>query len=175
MNMQQKKEVKRPLCVADIVTYKSHSFLVAYVYQNGYTVAEIIAPLYDIAKSGMSIAGKLIEIVEVNCEGIRPLAFDLHTCSDIVYKETLSSAYVLTQRRTKSECSECQRVLDSPMIREALDDIYISAYQKELKDAKERDKQEIKERSAREKLKQFFKNMRGKMAGFMRRLGFSVR
>ncbi|MED0958431.1 hypothetical protein [Bacillus paramycoides] len=160
MNTQQKKEVKRPLCVANIVEYRGHSFLVAYVYQDGYTVAEIIAPLYDIITSGTNIAGKLIEIVEVNCEGLRPLAFDLYTCSDTIYKETLSSAYVLTQMKAKSECSECQRVLDNPMIREALDDVYINGYLKEIKDAKQQDK---KERSVSAKLKRAFKNMRNKL------------
>ncbi|MFJ8352202.1 hypothetical protein ACIQ69_02020 [Bacillus paramycoides] len=160
MMQTQKKEVNRPLCVSDIVEYRSHSFLVAYVYEDGHTVGQVIAPLKDIIKSGLSIAEKLIEIVEVNCKSQYPLAFDLYTCSDTIYQETLSSAYVLTQMKAKSECSECHRIMENSKILEALDDIYISAYQKELKDAKQKDKQK---RSVSAKLKRAFKNMRNKL------------
>lgn len=172
MIQAQKKEIKRPLCVTDIVEYRGHSFLVAFVYDKGVTVGEIIAPLYDIVKSGMTIAEKLIEIVEVSCKNQHPLAFDLYTCSDTIYKETLSSPYVLTQMKAKSECSECHRIMENPVVIETLDDIYIKEYLKEVKDAKERDK---KERSARGKLKQFFKTMRDKMVEFICRLGLSAK
>ncbi|MBJ8054578.1 hypothetical protein JDS87_22150 [Bacillus cereus] len=157
----QLNRVNRPLVIADIKKYRGHSFLVAHIYDGGKTVGQIIAPMQEIT----SLAGKITEIVEASCDRKPPVAYDLHTCNDDIYKETLSSAYVLVQMKPKSACNECSVIMDDTRTQEALDDIYI----KEVEGEKEQNKQEIKERSAREKLKQVFKTMRDKVAGFMRR------
>ncbi|MCU5655946.1 hypothetical protein OCF56_18790 [Bacillus mycoides] len=163
----QLNRVNRPLVIADIKKYRGHSFLVAHIYDGGKTVGQIIAPMQGIT----SLAGKITEIVESSCDRKPPVAYDLHTCNDDIYKETLSSAYVLVQMKPKSACNECAVIMDDKRTQEAIDDIYIN----EVEGEKEQNKQEIKERSAREKLKQVFKTMRDKMAEFIRRLGLSAK
>ncbi|PFM36452.1 hypothetical protein [Bacillus cereus] len=163
----QLNRVNRPLVIADIKAYRGYSFLVAHVYDGGKTVGQIIAPMQEIT----SLAGKITEIVESSCDRETPVAYDLHTCNDDIYKETLSSAYVIAQMKPKSACNECAVIMDDKRTQEAIDDIYIN----EVESEKEQDKQETKERSARERLKQVFKTMRDKLAGFMRRLGLSAK
>ncbi|MEC5304171.1 hypothetical protein [Bacillus thuringiensis] len=163
----QLDRANRPLVIADIKEYRKHTFLVVHVYDRGKTVGQIIAPMQEIT----SLAGKITEIVEASCDRKTPVAYDLHTCNDNIYKETLSSAYVLVQMKPKSACNECALIMDDKRTQEAIDDIYIN----EVESEKEQDKQEIKERSVREKLKQVFKTMRDKLAGFMCRLGLSAK
>ncbi|QUW36295.1 hypothetical protein [Bacillus cereus] len=158
------RKVNRPLVIADIKEYRGHSFLVAHVYDGGKTVGQIIAPMQEIK----SLARKITEIVEASCDRETPVAYDLHTCNEDIYKEVLSSAYILAEMKPKSACNECAVIMDDLRTLEALDDIYIN-------EVEVQEKQETKERSAREKLKQFFKTMRDKMTGFIRRLGLSVK
>ncbi|MFP3410484.1 hypothetical protein SB773_02410 [Bacillus sp. SIMBA_074] len=157
----------RPLVIADIKNYRGHSFLVAHVTDNARTVGQIIAPMQDIT----SLAGKINEIVEASCDRETPIAYDLYTPNDAIYNESLSSLYALPQMKPKSACNECSVIMDDKRTQEAIDDIYIN----EVESEKEQDKQEIKGRSVREKLKQVFKTMRDKLAGFMRRLGLSAK
>ncbi|WP_240520381.1 hypothetical protein [Bacillus thuringiensis] len=155
-----------PLVIADIKEYRGHSFLVVHVYDIGRTVGQVVAPMQEVT----SIAGKITKIVESSCERETPIAFDLHTCSDVIYKESLFNLYALPEMKPKSACNECAIIFDNPITLEALDDLYINEV-----GAQEQDKQEIKERSVRGKLKRLFKIMRSKMAGFMRRLGLSAK
>ncbi|MDM5464391.1 MULTISPECIES: hypothetical protein [Bacillus cereus group] len=155
----------RPLVIADIKNYRGHSFLVAHVTDNARTVGQIIAPMQDIT----SLAGKINEVVEASCDRETPIAYDLYTPNDAIYNESLSSLYALPQMKPKSACNECSVIMDDKRTQEAIDDIYINEVESE------KDKQEIKERSVREKLKQVFKTMRDKLAGFMRRLGLSAK
>ncbi|EOP64630.1 MULTISPECIES: hypothetical protein [Bacillus cereus group] len=148
----------RPLVIADIKNYRGHSFLVAHVTDNARTVGQIIAPMQDIT----SLAGKINEIVEASCDRETPIAYDLYTPNDAIYNESLSSLYALPQMKPKSACNECSVIMDDKRTQEAIDDIYINEVE-----AQEQEKQETKERSARGKLKQFFKTMRDKLAGFM--------
>ncbi|MED2878929.1 hypothetical protein P4240_19555 [Bacillus thuringiensis] len=163
----QLNRVNRPLVKADIKEYRGHSFLVAHIYDGGKTVGQIIAPMQDI----ISLAGKITEIVEANCDREKPIAYDLYTPNDDIYNESLSNLYALPQMKPKSACNECAVIMDDKRTQEAIDDIYIN----EVESEKEQDKQETKERSARERLKQVFKTMRDKLAGFMRRLGLSAK
>ncbi|PGC99057.1 hypothetical protein CN961_12770 [Bacillus thuringiensis] len=160
----QLDRANRPLVIADIKEYRKHTFLVVHVYDRGKTVGQIIAPMQEIT----SLAGKITEIVEASCDRKTPVAYDLHTCNDDIYKETLSSAYVLAEMKPKSACNECAVIMDDLRTLEALDDIYIN-------EVEVQDEQEIKKRSAREKLKRVFKTMRSKMAGFIHRLSLSAK
>ncbi|MGG5792768.1 hypothetical protein [Bacillus nitratireducens] len=155
----QLNRVNRPTVIADIKEYRGHSFLVAHITDNARTVGRIIAPTQDIT----SLAGKINEIVEASCDRETPIAYDLYTPNDAIYNESLSNLYALPQMKPRSACNECAVIMEDKRTQEAIDDIYIN----EVESEKEQDKQEIKERSAREKLKQFFKTMRDKLAGFM--------
>ncbi|KAA0753101.1 hypothetical protein DN397_08485 [Bacillus sp. AY1-10] len=156
----QLDRANRPLVIADIKEYRKHAFLVVHVYDRGRTVGQIIAPMQEIT----SLAGKINEIVEASCDRKTPVAYDLHTCNDDIYKETIASAYVLAEMKPASACNECAVIMDDPRTLEAIDDIYIN-------EVAAQDEQEIKERSVREKLKRVFKTMRSKLVRFMRRLG----
>ncbi|PFA06611.1 hypothetical protein [Bacillus cereus] len=160
----QLDRANRPLAIADIKEYRKHTFLVVHVYDRGKTVGQVIAPMQEIT----SLAGKITEIVEASCDRETPVAYDLHTCNDDIYKETLFSKYVIAEMKPKSACNECSVIMDDVRTLEALDDIYIN-------EVEAQEKQETKERSGREKLKQLFKTMRDKLAGFVRRLGLSIK
>ncbi|MCU5580527.1 hypothetical protein OCF65_08495 [Bacillus toyonensis] len=165
---ETKLTVKRPLMVADLIEYKGYQFLVAFLYESHYTIAQVIAPVHEFEKESVSISDKLAEIVQVNCELSKPIAFDLYTCSDKIISETLASPYILGQKKSQEECSECKRAMDSEYIRVCLDDIYIKEYEA---DTKKRARDEApKERSVRERFRCTFEMLRQKVESFIKRL-----
>ncbi|PGZ25634.1 hypothetical protein COE50_26655 [Bacillus anthracis] len=168
---ETKLTVKRPLMVADLIEYKGYQFLVAFLYESHYTIAQVIAPVYEFEKEGVSISDKLAEIVQVNCELSKPIAFDLYTCSDKIISETLASPHILGQNKSQEECSECKRAMDSEYIRECLDDVYIKKDEAGPKATKEDVRDEAKKkRSVRERFRSTFEMLRKKAASFINRL-----
>ncbi|MGF9987646.1 hypothetical protein ABEY04_01310 [Bacillus mycoides] len=125
-----KIEAKRPLVVADVLNFEGSAFLVAFLYESTYTIAQIVTPIARIHEEGSTLSDALIEIVRVNFNLADPIAFDLYTSSDILITETLASPYILGQLKDKSETSECQRCIDHPYIQEALRDLDIEPYRR---------------------------------------------
>ncbi|WP_144507711.1 hypothetical protein [Bacillus thuringiensis] len=168
---ETKLTVKRPLMVADLIEYKGYQFLVAFLYESHYTIAQVIAPVHEFEKEGVSISDKLAEIVQVNCELSKLIAFDLYTCSDKIISETLASPHILGQKKSQEECSECKRAMDSEYIRECLDDVYIKKDEAGPKATKEDVRDEAKKkRSVRERFRSTFEMLRKKAASFINRL-----
>ncbi|EEK76880.1 hypothetical protein [Bacillus cereus] len=168
---ETKLTVKRPLMVADLIEYRGFQFLVAFLYESHYTIAQVIAPVHEFAKEGVSIADKLAEIVQVNCELSKLIAFDLYTCSDVLISETLASTHILGQKKTQQECNECKRAMDSEYVRVCLDDLYINKFETDPKETKEHARDEVKqERSVREGFRCTFEMLRKKVASFINRL-----
>ncbi|PFM63990.1 hypothetical protein COJ48_13585 [Bacillus cereus] len=138
-----KVEAKRPLVVDDVLSFEGMAFLVAYLYESTYTIAQIITPITKIHDEGSTLFDALHEIVRVNFNLADPIAFDLYTSSDLLIAETLASPYILGQLKDKSETSECQRCIDHPYIQEALQDLYVEPYRKKRKakrEAKQKDR-----------------------------------
>lgn len=121
---------KRPLVFADVLTFEGAAFLVAFLYESTYTIAQIVVPIAKIHEEGSTISDELIEMVRVNFDLEIPVACDLYTSSDILIAETLASPYILGQLKDKSETSECQRCIDDPILQEALRDLDIEPYRK---------------------------------------------
>ncbi|MFV0944819.1 hypothetical protein JNB07_18660 [Bacillus pacificus] len=140
----QINRTSRPLVRADIISYKGVSLLVTHVHDKGRTVGKVVTLVEEIT----NLAGKITEIVEGSCGREKPIAYDLHTCSDIIYKEALSSAYVLVQM--ESECKECEEIIHD------LATIDAKFFSDEGKVTQQ-------EKSAREKLKRIFKTMGKKL------------
>ncbi|HDX9650097.1 TPA: hypothetical protein ROY23_000489 [Bacillus wiedmannii] len=136
-----KVDAKRPLVVADVLSFEGMAFLVAYLYESTYTIAQIITPITKIHDEGSTLSDALHEIVRVNFNLADPIAFDLYTSSDLLIAETLASPYILGQLKDKSETSECQRCIDHPYIQEALQDLYVEPYRKKRKAKREADRE----------------------------------
>ncbi|PGU06695.1 hypothetical protein COD21_24530 [Bacillus cereus] len=160
----QLARVNRPLVIADIKEYRGHLFLVAHITDKGRTVNRIIAPMQEVT----SLAGKINEIVEANCDREKPIAYDLYTPNDDIYNESLSNLYALPQMKPKSACNECSIIIDDKRTQEALDDIYINEV--EAQEQEKNETKEIKERSAREVARCTFKKLRQRVTNFIKRL-----
>ncbi|PFO63018.1 hypothetical protein COJ81_03160 [Bacillus cereus] len=166
-----KLTVKRPLMVADLIEYKGIAFLVAFLYESHYIIAQIIAPVHEFAKEGMSIADKLDEIVRINFDLSKPIAFDLYSCNDKIIAETLPSPHILGQKKSQQECSECKRAMDNEYIRECLDDVYTNELKTDPKATKENARGEAqRERSAGKIFRSTFEMLCKKVASFIKRL-----
>ncbi|MCU5408844.1 hypothetical protein MKX99_24965 [Bacillus sp. FSL R9-9863] len=130
---ETKVNAKRPLVVADVLSFEGTAFLVAFLYESTYTIAQIVTPIAKINEEGSTLSDALIEIVRVNFNLADPIAFDLYTSSDILITETIGSPYILGQLKDKSETSECQRCIDDPNLQEALRDLDIEPYRRKYK------------------------------------------
>ncbi|QWH19214.1 hypothetical protein EXW62_19795 [Bacillus mycoides] len=153
--------VTRPMIVADIVPYKNNNFLVVFLYENHYTTGQIIVPVRDFEKDGISIADKLKEIVRVNCNAADEIPFDLFTCSETIFGETLKDPYILTQLKPQADCSECQSVMNDEKVHECIDDLYISEYEAEIKAT------ETQKRSIRNTIRKAYEYVRQKAVDFI--------
>ncbi|WLP61929.1 hypothetical protein Q9G86_14740 [Bacillus thuringiensis] len=162
-NHEKKHETKvqRPLVVVDLVQYRGHQFLVAFLYENRYTIGQIITPIRDFMKDGISIADKLKEIVQVNCNAADEIPFDLFTCNETIFGATLRDPYILTQLKPQADCSECQSVMKEDKVREAIDDLYISEYEAEIKAT------ETQKRSIRNTIRKAYEYVRQKAVDFI--------
>ncbi|PEB80279.1 hypothetical protein COM95_16490 [Bacillus cereus] len=137
-----KSAMIRPLVVSDIVSYKDHDFLVVFLYEDHYTTGQIIVPTREIQKDGISIADKLKEIVRVNCGNLsEEISFDLLTCNETIFADTLKDPYILTQLKPQQDCSECQGVMQNESVQEALNDLYISEYESEIKESQQQERE----------------------------------
>ncbi|MGH0682995.1 hypothetical protein [Bacillus mycoides] len=132
-----KVDAKRPLVVADVLSFEGMAFLVAFLYESTYTIAQIITPITKIHGEGSTLSDALSEIVRVNFNLADPIAFDLYTGSDLLIAETLASPHILGQLKNKNETSECQRCIDHPYIQEALHDLYVEPYREKRKAKRE--------------------------------------
>lgn len=151
-----KVDAKRPLVVADVLSFEGMAFLVAFLYESTYTIAQIITPIPKIHDEGSTLSDALHEIVRVNFNLNDPIAFDLYTSSDLLIAETLASPYISGQLKDKSETSECQRCIEHPYIQEALQDLYVEPYRKKRKAKREAKR---KDRSLFRKVGEWIKEM----------------
>lgn len=110
-------QAKQPMVIADVTTYRGCSLLVTHVYDKGRTVGKLVTPMQEIT----DLTEKISEVVEKSCEREKPITYDLHTCSDIIYKEALPSAHVLVQM--ESECKECEEIMHDFAAIAALNDL----------------------------------------------------
>ncbi|MGH1281964.1 hypothetical protein [Bacillus basilensis] len=115
----------RPILVTNVHKLRGKSFLYAFLYVDNVLVTQIAAPL-----EAQPLARKLREIVWSNCDELP--AFDVHTCTDAVYKACISESDITGHYKTEDETSETRRYHEDEVVQTALIDIY------ELKDPNEK-------------------------------------
>lgn len=114
----------RPVLVANIYKLRGKSILYSFLYVNNVLVNQTAAPL-----EAQPLARKLREIVWSNCDELP--AFDVHTCTDAVYKACISESDITGYYKTEDETSETRRYHEDEVVQTALIEIY------ELKDPSE--------------------------------------
>ncbi|QWI41645.1 hypothetical protein [Bacillus mycoides] len=120
-NKQNVKEDVRPLVVADIHEFADKYFLIAVMYEEGYVVANIVAPLHQIIEEGGTISNKLREIVLLNSrQPSKNMAFDVITNTSVIYGELLKESDVLCQLVEASKTTETKRTIDNPHVQECI-------------------------------------------------------
>lgn len=120
-NKQNVKEDVRSLVVADIHQFADKYFLIAVMYEEGYVVANIVAPLHQIIEEGGTIPNKLREIVLLNSrQPSENMAFDVMTNTSVVYGELLKESDILCQLVEASKTTETKRTIDNPHVQECI-------------------------------------------------------
>ncbi|TKI79280.1 hypothetical protein [Bacillus mycoides] len=115
------KEKLRPLIVADVHEFADKYFLIAVMYEEGYVVANIVAPLHQIIEEGGTISNKLREIVLLNSRNpSKNMAFDVMTNTSVIYGELLKESEILCLLVEADRTTETKRTIDNPLVQECI-------------------------------------------------------
>lgn len=118
----------RPLMVVNIHKLRGRPFLCAYVYDDNYLLAQVIAPATE-----MPLTKKMREVVWANCDDLP--AFDVWTSDESIYLACLTASDITGHFKAQEETSETLRGIEDARTQEALIDLY------ELKDPNEKEQQ----------------------------------
>lgn len=114
--------------VVNIHELQGRSFLCAYVYDDNYLTAQVIAPIEE-----KPLTKQLRQIVWANCNDLP--AFDVWTSTDSIYLACLAAPDMTGHFKTQAETSETLRGFEDEKMQTALIDIY------KLEDPNETEKQ----------------------------------
>ncbi len=132
--MKSKKVSERPLVLAEIYEHKSHKFLVAMVLYGGRQLGNVIAPLDEILKEGLTISKKILEIVHTQCEKDvpPPIAFDLHRSNEEILGECTKVQYCVSEMKDEEYMKDCYDLFHQDYVLQAIDDAYIEGYLRQM-------------------------------------------
>ncbi|MGG0275714.1 hypothetical protein [Bacillus rhizoplanae] len=108
----------RPLVVSNVHGLYGQDFLVAFLYEDGHVIGDVIAPV----DANTSIAKVLRGLVWGNCNDLP--SFDLYTSTDAIYNVCLSAIDITAQKKVQDYTSETERCFNNAKVQEALIDLY---------------------------------------------------